>query len=290
MKKLKISKKAYNYQIKQGEVRNLKIATVEETINKIYEGKSICRYGDGEFDLILGRDLPFQNWNSILANRLKEILIDKSQDTKLLIAIPKIVKADFKGYNDYAYNFWINFYVKNIIKISKLINKDKQYYSYQISRFYIDFIDKSDCNKKIDDLKKIWDKKDLLIVEGNLTRMGVGNDLFENAKSIKRILCPAKNAFDKYNEILKCCLQFSKDRLILIALGPTATVLAYDLSKNGCQALDIGHIDIEYEWFLRQAKDKIKIENKYVNEAGGFSGSREINDITYKNSIVREIL
>lgn len=32
-------------------------------------------------------------------------------------------------------------------------------------------------------------------------------------------------------------------RLILIALGMTATVLAYDLSKAGFWAIDIGHID-----------------------------------------------
>lgn len=32
--------------------------------------------------------------------------------------------------------------------------------------------------------------------------MGVGKDLYENAKSVKRIICPTNNAFDKYDEIL----------------------------------------------------------------------------------------
>ena len=35
--------------------------------------------------------------------------------------------------------------------------------------------------------------------------------------------------------------------LILISLGPTATVLAYDLSKTGVQAIDIGHITNMYD-------------------------------------------
>jgi hypothetical protein len=37
------------------------------------------------------------------------------------------------------------------------------------------------------------------------------------------------------------------DKLILIALGPTATVLAYDLAKKGYQAIDIGHLPSCYE-------------------------------------------
>ena len=106
--------------------------------------------------------------------------------------------------------------------------------------------------------------------------MGIGNDLFADTKSIKRILAPSKNAFSKYDEILNVVKKnISKDKLILIALGPTATVLAYDLFKLGYQAIDIGHIDIEYEWYLRGATEKIKIPNKFVNEVSG--GEEEIN-------------
>jgi hypothetical protein len=45
-----------------------------------------------------------------------------------------------------------------------------------------------------------------------------------------------------------------KNILILISLGPTATVLAYDLAKLGYWAIDIGHIDNEYEWLKLEAK------------------------------------
>ena len=54
----------------------------------------------------------------------------------------------------------------------------------------------------------------------------------------------------------------SKDTLILIALGPSASVLAYDLSRLGYWV-----IDIEYEWFKMKAKSKIKIDHKYTSEA-----------------------
>ena len=46
-----------------------------------------------------------------------------------------------------------------------------------------------------------------------------------------------------------------KDRLILIVLGPTAKPLAYDLTKLGYRALDLGHMAKAYEWL--KTRDKI---------------------------------
>ena len=83
----------------------------------------------------------------------------------------------------------------------------------------------------------------------------------------------------------------NKNRLILIALGHTATVLAYDLALEGYQALDIGHLDIEYEWFLRKIDKKIVIEGKYVNEVPlGRTVPEYIPDEKYNSEIVRIIL
>ena len=51
-----------------------------------------------------------------------------------------------------------------------------------MSRMYISFRDKSKSQHYVDKLRDIWKDKDILIVEGEYTRSGVGNDLFENAK------------------------------------------------------------------------------------------------------------
>lgn len=107
-------------------------------------------------------------------------------------------------------------------------------------------------------LKQIWELKELLIIEGEKTRLGVGNDLFNNSKSIKRRFCPAENVFNLYDKIIGQAKKFNKSNLILLALGPTSTVLTYDLYKLGYQSIDVCHIDIEYEWFLRKAKIKFK--------------------------------
>lgn len=120
---------------------------------------------------------------------------------------------------------------------------------------------------------------------------GVGNDLFENVKSMERILCPAENAYEKYEQIWENVLLLGKGKLILLSLGMTVTVLAYDLAQIGFWVIDIGHIDIEYEWYLRKTNDKIKIEGKYVNEvAGGRTCSDECTDEEYQAQIVSKII
>ena len=43
----------------------------------------------------------------------------------------------------------------------------------------------------------MWNNIDVLIVEGEHTRFGVGNDLLAIAKGVERIICPDKNAFNK---------------------------------------------------------------------------------------------
>lgn len=105
-----------------------------------------------------------------------------------------------------------------------------------------------------------------ILEEMEKSRLGVGNDLFDNTQSIHRILCPPCNAFNSINRIRAEACKQNKNVLFLIALGPTATVLAYDLFKAGYQAIDIGHVDIEYEWWRMGARRKVKLERKYVNE------------------------
>ena len=128
----------------------------------------------------------------------------------------------------------------------------------------------------------------LVLVEGAQTRFGVGNDLLDNAGSVVRILAPAVNAFSKYDEILSAIRQEADGRLILLALGPTATVLACELCRLGFWAIDIGHLDIEYEWYRMGAKEKVAVPGKYTNEAGGVDVA-ECDDAGYKNQIIRRI-
>ena len=79
--------------------------------------------------------------------------------------------------------------------------------------------------------------------------------------------------------------------LILGALGPTASILASQLCDEGYQFVDIGHVDVEYMWYLRHAILRETIEGKYVNESGVKTCSDVYdNDSTYINSIIDRVL
>lgn len=127
-----------------------------------------------------------------------------------------------------------------------------------------------------------------MFVEGYQTRLGVGNDLFDNAKSIKRILCPAENAFDAYEKIMESIDALWRGELVILALGPTATVLASDLSQKGIQALDLGHIDIQYEWYLA-GTSYVPVKGKYTNETLDGRQPEACEDETYLSQIIAEV-
>lgn len=263
----------------------------EEAIKLILkEKKSIARYGDGEFKWMLGiKQNSFQDDDEVLKQRLLQIIKD-NENKNILIGIPQAINS-FSNYTYDAKLYWSIFLRKHIKVISKYLNFNKKYINTNITRPYIDYKNKSGSERRFNNLKRIWDNKEVIIIEGEKSKLGLGNDLFDNTKKVERIICPSRNAFSKYNEILEFVLKQDKEKLLFISLGPTATVLAYDLSLNGHQAIDIGHIDIEYEWFRKKTTEKVQIEGKFVNEAK----NKSVVDIygedeKYLKSIIKRII
>jgi len=262
--------------------------SVEETIEYILHNNcSVSRYGDGEIKLCCCTDISFQKASQKLSERLREPLT--KCDESFLPCIVDCFKAD-SNMTDNAGFHWKKHMSKYRKSWYELTDNKIVYGNAFISRPYIQYKDKSDCGHVFSLMKMIWNQRDIVIVEGEQSRLGVGNDLFDNAKSIKRVLVPLKDAFDAYEKILDECGKISKDVLILIAAGPTATVLAFDLHNKGYQAVDIGHIDVEYEWYLNKSNEKLPIKNKYVNEAGDRNIVGECNDREYLSQIITKFV
>ena len=72
-------------------------------------------------------------------------------------------------------------------------------------------------------------------------------------------------------------------------LGPTAKVLAYHLSKKGIQAIDLGHIDSEYEWFKMGATSKVKFSYKHTAEHNFDQEVQLVEDEIYNKQVVVRI-
>jgi len=263
------------------------IKTTKETIEKIIQGYSISRYGDGEFDIAFRKkELYFQEYDSELSKYLREIL--NSNLEKLLVAIPRTL-IEIKNLKENEKYFWSRYYLKQKEKLEKNISKEKVYYDSMISRFYMPYINPKENIESIDKLIKYFSNKKILIIEGENTRFGLGNSLLKNSSEIQRIILPDRNGFRKYKEVIEFTLEnFTRDNIILIALGPTATVLAYEFSKEGYQALDIGHLDVEYEWYLLKAKTKVDLQYKTVSEVSEFK-EKEILDKKLEDLYLKQI-
>ena len=269
-------------------LKNIKVKNTDETLDKILSGEySVLRLGDGELNLIFGENLKFQKYNKTLEKELRNVLLDESGE--LLVCLPDIFN-NLDIYTEKSKIFWQQYLERKVNKILKVIDSKKVYYDTQISRFYIDVLDKTKVKERIEKIKKIWDKQEILLIEGEKSRLGVGNDLFKNVKKIERILCPAHQAYSIIDKIEKRILKEDKSKLILLALGPTATVLGYRLYKKGYRVLDIGHIDIEYEWYLKGVQEKIAIDKKYIGEVSSLETIEEYRDKEYEEQILAKIL
>ena len=259
----------------------LYIASREETLDEIINhNKSISRYGDGEFNLLFGITHYFQKISDKLVNRLLEILNSQEKNCLIGISYP-FRKEELDLYIEEEVNFWKKFMNKRKIDLLKLIKQDKKFYSSSISKFYLTLKDKTKSLKYVIKLKKIWDMRDVIIIEGEAVKFGAGNDLLNNAKSIKRIICPSSHSFELYNKIMDAVLKFDKNNLILLSLGPAATVISFDLCKLGYQAVDLGHTDADYEHFIRNASKWILIGGKKISEK---------DNIIYNKQIINKIM
>lgn len=262
----------------------------EETISMIVNnGMSLCRFGDGEFKWMGGCNLnSFQDYSQSLKDDLITSILNNNP--KLIIGIPKGV-FNSNGCRLYARMWWTVIrndtwnYMKSFVKTNKI------YANASITRPYIDYLDTEFAKKTFANMKRIWDKKDICILEGEETKLGLGNDLFDNASSIVRVIAPSKNAYSKKNDIKDAIRsKISKSTIIISALGPTASILASELCDEGYQFVDVGHVDIEYMWYLNKYFIRKKIPGKYTNECGGSSFAQLYEeDNKYQSSIIARI-
>lgn len=286
-----IGAERFSQAFKQEELFDITVMSIDETLDElIATDKSLVRFGDGEFSLINGNSIAYQEYQEDLAQEMREILINADKEDNVLVCLPEIFEI-FKGnflQNNDSENFW-----KNELdyhgRFFQEICQAKKYGSTWISRCYIDNKDKSQATTQFEKIKALFADEDILIVEGATTRAGVGNDLFNNVRSIKRIICPSHHAFSKVDVIQQAILDHAEGRLILLMLGPTAKILAYRLSRLGYRALDLGHIDSEYEWMQMGAETKVQLKHKHTAEFNFDQGIEFIEDENYNNQIVVDL-
>lgn len=240
----------------------IKVHSIDETIDKLLNTeKSMVRFGDGEIVMIKGVDLMLQKASPEIAEGLREILAYSYDE--LMVTIPNIFDT-LSDHHKASRQFWKDHLLFCRKTYEKYCNPNRIYYTTFVSRCYYFGKDRSNCDRWFAKIRKIWENRDIVIVEGTRTHNGVGNDLFDSARSIERIICPPSDAYGALPKILNACEQYDKDRMFLLSVGVAAKFLAVELFQKGYRVLDIGNMDMEYEWYVRQVPDKTTIEKHSI--------------------------
>ncbi len=256
----------------------------------ISEKKSLSRFGDGELEIMQNRERAwFQKADEKLSKRLREIFY--CEDEQIVVALADNF-GSLERYTEDAADAIRQYLDQGVReKLMNMIDINRKYYDTYVTRPYLIYRDKSHAEHIFELFKKLWNDRDVLLVEGRYAYNGVRNDLFDNAAGVRRIIAPSSNAFSVYDNILTTVEKYAqKGTIVLISLGPTATVLAYDLSVKGIQAIDIGQLDNEYDWYIRGADERIEIPGKCVAEIADCRTPDEIADETYESEIIAKVL
>ena len=191
-----------------------------DTLRAVVGGKSIARYGDGEFKMCYGASIKSQEHHPRLQARLREIL-DGAGDC--LVGIPNILSKTPK------HAFW-----GPHMRFHELLNANRQYYSSFITR--PDSAPWVDTPEFWETFESLWKDRDVTLVRGSGKSL-CAHDL-TSAKSVTEVLAPIQHAWADYDNLLA---RIGTPERVIICLGPTATVMAVDLCSKGVQAIDLGH-------------------------------------------------
>ena len=236
---------------------SIRVKSIDETIDDLIRSdKSLVRFGDGEIKIIEKVSIGTQEYDNQLAERLSQLI--QSDREQVLIGIPGIFD-DMDLYTQRSRKFWEEHLFFSWKTYKRYCRPNKVYENAFFSRPYYIYEDKSLSDQWFRKIKEIWREKDIVVVEGQGTHSGVENDLLNTANSIERIICPAKNAYAIYDKIKDSCLKVKKEKMFLVALGAAAKPLVYDLTMEGYRAIDIGNLDMEYEWYLKKAENKVPV-------------------------------
>lgn len=263
----------------------IKVHSVDETLDVLLNTeKSMVRFGDGEIVVLSGKNIFFQTSSKEISNGLKRIIQYQYDD--LIVTLPDIFE-NLDIYVPESRLFWKDHLLFFRKVYNKFCNLNRIYYNTSVSRCYVTLVDKRLCAGWFEKFRKVFKDKKLVVIEGYTTHNGVGNNLFEYAVSIDRIICPSRNAYAVREQIKEKCLEYEKDRLFLFSLGITAKGLVEELFLLGYRVLDIGNLDMEYEWFLNNVCKKVPL---YKHQIVGEKENKEAGYDKYLEQIVYNIV
>ena len=208
-----------------------------ETLDHIRRNRlSLARLGDGELALALRADarISYQAGSADLQRDLLDLLAGRGySDVPLLVCIPGSNSPYFRQY-------WAKYWPI----VRPVLSEAMLYGDASVSREAL-----FQQNVEADRLawRAVWDGCDVCFVTGKGSRFDVLPALFDNVASQRTIHSLPAQAYDDLPRLMdEIRSTVPKSTLLLISLGPAATVLAGRLAREGYWAIDLGHISNAY--------------------------------------------
>lgn len=217
------------------------IKTPEETVAEILKGKSLIRFGDGEFGIYRGYDIHYQRWSPELKEcflKIKNDFEEQGEACPYVLAVPRrfmTVKGTFlakkrvyvSSWSQSRYDFKKNFRHDLPYGDSFLFEKaNKEIYS----RIWAD----ESCPQNV------------IFVHNNEQYAEYFADTYK--KNTVFVRCPSRDSFEELTALEASIREaiaknnWSKEQVLLtISAGPAGKVLVYKLSKEGYRCIDAGH-------------------------------------------------
>jgi hypothetical protein len=218
-----------------------------ETLDAILGGKSIARFGDGEFNHVRGRKNVSQVADERLTAEITQVLVEPTK--RLIVGIPRLDERNPKNAN----------WVKYAPGYACHLNRHATYYSSFISR--PDNAPHINNAEFFDKVESLWKGQTVTLV-GNGVRSLKAEFLCETgANEVRFVQCTYRDSYAQIDHLEEAVQRQGCER-VLLCCGPAATVLAWRLARRGFHALDLGHIGMLWRPYLREPKPEQREINK----------------------------
>lgn len=215
----------------------------------------IIRNGNSELGLMVGNSPKTQKYNKALRDRLVNNCKNYNSTTikNYLLALP--LDSLFSGYK--KKRGIPNWYPGGAASLAmRFLVKQNQLYASPYCFRVIEVLDKNmDDYLKL--LESLFDGRNV-IYAGPL--QGKNPDFPAFLKPKKIIKIPEKNAFERFDEILKEITNQSKnynDPLVVLVGGTTASALSYELNMSNITCYDFGQYNRLYKKYQESLKNKL---------------------------------
>lgn len=228
-------------------------AVVDEwaTLEKVLQGHSIARYGDGELKLMQGRRCVSQLAVAGISDELRAIAAGQ---TTALVGVPTLDTRSPK------FLLWNNM----TPKFAPYLNPKGVYYSSFITR--PDSAPWLAVPEYFDKLESLWKDQTVTFVGNGVRSLTPKFLLGTGARQVDWVECSYAHSYVQIEYLMERVTSINNHRVLLCA-GATATCMAERLAKRGYHAIDLGHIGM---YWRRYGEKLLQIlEQREINKETG---------------------